>query len=286
MQRSFETLSGCMQHNQPNWSIRIRQTTQVVWIFSNRKASDWLDALPSGSIETWDQLKREFFDKYFPTAKYLAWKKDISSFKQQEGEVLYDAWERFKLLLKRCPGHKPSKMDIMQAFTTRLNPDTRMLLDASTGGTMKINTVYEVRKLIDNMSLNEYRGHIEEEATPRKKDMIDLNTQDALLSSNKLLYIQLETIAKRLEAREVAHLSAQANCEICEQAHENGACLPTSLGFSEEQVKYMGNYPGSRGIPIPTLTIQVGQNIQTSHIEVTMFYNHRRQTAPKGTQKQ
>jgi len=36
------------------------------------RARDWLDALQSGSIETWDQLKRYFLDRYFPTAKYLA----------------------------------------------------------------------------------------------------------------------------------------------------------------------------------------------------------------------
>jgi len=136
------------------------------------KVRDWLDALPSGSIETWDQLKREFLDRYFPIAKYLARKKEISSFKQQEGEVLYDACEGFKLLWKRCPGHKLSEMDIMQAFTTGLKPDTRMLLDASAGGTIKIKTADEVCTLIDNMSLNEYRGHTEEEAIPKKKGMI------------------------------------------------------------------------------------------------------------------
>ena len=79
---------------------------RLFWYSLNGRARDWLDVLPSDSIETWDQLKREFLDRYFPTAKYLARKKEISSFKQQEGEVLYDAWERFKLLLKRCPGHK------------------------------------------------------------------------------------------------------------------------------------------------------------------------------------
>jgi len=83
-----------------------------------------LDTLPNGTIETWDHLKGEFLDKYFPTAKYLARKKEIFSFKQQEGEVLYDAWERFKLLLKRCLGHKFSDLDIMQAFTTGLKPNT------------------------------------------------------------------------------------------------------------------------------------------------------------------
>jgi hypothetical protein len=117
-------------------------------------------------------------------------------------------------------------MDIMQAFTTGLKSDTQRC----PRGTMKIKTTDKVRALIDNMSLNEHRGHTEEEATPRKKDMIDLNTQDALLATNKLLSIQLETIAKRLEALEVAHLSAKTNCDICEQAHENGAWLPASLG--------------------------------------------------------
>jgi len=43
------------------------------------RARDWLYDLPRGSIETWDQLKREFLDRYFPTAKYLARKKEISS---------------------------------------------------------------------------------------------------------------------------------------------------------------------------------------------------------------
>jgi len=129
-------------------------------------------------------------------------------------------------------GQKLSEMDIMQAFTIGLKPDTRMLLDASAGGSMKIKTVDEVRTLTDNMSLNEYRGHIEKEATPKKKVMIDQNIQDALLSSNKLLSIQLETLAKRLEARKVAHLYSKTNCHVCDQAHESGACLPASLRFS------------------------------------------------------
>jgi len=103
-----------------------------------------------------------------------------------------------------------------------------MLLDAFAGGTIKVKTTDEVRELIDNMSLNEYRGQHEEEATPRKKGMIDLNTQDALLVSNKLLSIQLETTSKRLEAREDSQLSANTNWH-----------LPAS---SWKWAKCMGNY--------------------------------------------
>lgn len=72
------------------------------------------------------------------------------------------------------------------------------------------------------MYLNEYRAHThthtEEEASPKEKGMIDLNARDALLAINKLLSLQLETLAKRLEARGVAQLSAKVTCDLCEQA--------------------------------------------------------------------
>jgi len=64
---------------------------------------------------------------------------------------------------------------------------------------MKIKPADDVRELIENMSLNEYRAHTKEEAAPKNKCMIDLNTEDVLLASNKLLSIQLETLAKRPE---------------------------------------------------------------------------------------
>jgi len=51
----------------------------------------------------------------------------------------------------------------------------------------KGEVLYDTWELIDNMSLNEYRAHTDEEATRKKNFMIYLNTQDALVSSNKLL---------------------------------------------------------------------------------------------------
>jgi len=52
-----------------------------------------------------------------------------------------------------------------------------------------------------------------------------------------------------LEAQEVAKLSTNGLiCEFCEQAHENGTCLPLSFGLSNEQVRYMESYVGQEGI--------------------------------------
>jgi len=44
-----------------------------------------------------------------------------------------------------------------------------MWLDASAGGTVMIKTVDEVRELIDNMSLNEYRAHTDDEDVSKNK---------------------------------------------------------------------------------------------------------------------
>ncbi|AES75425.1 transmembrane protein, putative [Medicago truncatula] len=53
----------------------------------------------------------------------------------------------------------------------RLNLDTRMSLDVSVGGTMKIKTTGKVREQIDKMYLNEYHAHIDKVAALKKKVM-------------------------------------------------------------------------------------------------------------------
>ena len=35
-----------------------------------RRVKDWLNALPSGTISTWDELKMIFLSRFFPTMKY------------------------------------------------------------------------------------------------------------------------------------------------------------------------------------------------------------------------
>lgn len=95
--------------------------------------------------------------------------------------------------------------------------------------------------MIDSLFLYEYHAHNEEEGASKKKGMIYLKTLISVLASKKLLNIQQETIAKRLEAKEASQLSAKVTCAFSEQAHESGACIPASLGLSEEKIKYMEN---------------------------------------------
>ncbi|XP_075475877.1 LOW QUALITY PROTEIN: uncharacterized protein LOC142514366 [Primulina tabacum] len=65
------------------------------------KAKSWLNCLPVGSITTWEDMAKAFLIKYFPPSKTMKLRADITTFAQYEQESLYQAWERYKDLLRR-----------------------------------------------------------------------------------------------------------------------------------------------------------------------------------------
>ncbi|GKB01671.1 hypothetical protein Tco_0829715 [Tanacetum coccineum] len=68
-------------------------------------ASRWLRNKPSGLIKTWEDLKVKFLSKYYPPARTAKKMKEINNFQQEPNEIIYQAWERFKELLMKCPQH-------------------------------------------------------------------------------------------------------------------------------------------------------------------------------------
>ncbi|CAN6446967.1 unnamed protein product [Victoria cruziana] len=78
-----------------------------LFLFSLKdRARDWLKSLPPAvSINTWEDLQREFLKKYFPIGKTNHYRRAISLFTALEGEYFHQAWERMKDLLRKCPHH-------------------------------------------------------------------------------------------------------------------------------------------------------------------------------------
>jgi len=76
----------------------------------------WLHSLPPGSISTWEELTKAFLAKFFPPSKTVSLRNQITSFTQREDETLYEAWERFKDLLRLCPHHGLQKWMVVQTF--------------------------------------------------------------------------------------------------------------------------------------------------------------------------
>ncbi|KAK2361486.1 hypothetical protein QL285_086628 [Trifolium repens] len=209
------------------------------------RAKDWLDTLPSGTINTWQELERKFLERYFPIHKFLERRADIVNFEQGDAESLYDAWERFKLCLKKCPKHGIDTHAQMQHFTQGLRAQTRMLLDASAGGSLKNKNEQEAMELIESMAKNEYRAN-NDRGAKKKSGMLQLEENSALLAESKLMNTKMETLLQHFtKASSAQHNSnAQASqaqglrCDFCKQAHENGECMPKG----SEEAKYMANF--------------------------------------------
>ena len=78
--------------------------------------TNWFDSLPYGSINTWEELVDAYLSIFFPPSFTSERRGEIISFKQKENESLFNAWERFKHLLRRCCLHGVEKMTQMNIF--------------------------------------------------------------------------------------------------------------------------------------------------------------------------
>ena len=223
------------------------------------KAKTWLQAQPGQSLTTWDAIESKFITRFFPASKHMDAKTAISVFTQGIDEPLCEAWERFKLLLRKCPGHGFDDLTQIHIFRNGLRPQTKMLLDASFGGDIMSKTAEEALNVIEAMASSDQQvqqGRLQ----VQKRGMLELGSQDALLAQNKIITQQIEALTQQmaklpqqLQSLQVPSQQVQhvLRCDLCGGEHSNGFCQePTS---SHEEVQYMGNQgrQGNQFIPQP-----------------------------------
>jgi len=98
------------------------------------RASAWFHSLEVGSITSWDKMRQAFLAQFFLHSKIAQLRNQITQFTQKDGESLYNAWERFKEMLRLCPHHGLEKWLIIHTFYNGLLYTTHFLLDAVAGG--------------------------------------------------------------------------------------------------------------------------------------------------------
>ncbi|XP_073224690.1 uncharacterized protein [Cicer arietinum] len=117
-------------------------------------AKEWLNSLPSDSITTWDELEDKLLEQYFSPVVFVRKRQEISSYKHKKGESFRDTYRRFKSLLAGCPNHAYDDTTQMQIFYNGLRPNTRIMLDATAGGSLNYKTTSEAHKIIEIMASN------------------------------------------------------------------------------------------------------------------------------------
>lgn len=91
---------------------------------------------------------------------------------------MYNAWDRFKELLRLCPHHGLEKWLIVYTFYNWLNYNTHISVDATDGGALMNKNVDEAHNLIEGMALNHYKWANErgtQQKVPSKYNVDTLN---------------------------------------------------------------------------------------------------------------
>ncbi|KAM1020212.1 hypothetical protein ACFX2C_041621 [Malus domestica] len=100
------------------------------------KAKAWLHSLPANSITTWTELQEIFLNKFFPSSKTLALKKEILAFAQKPNESFHEAWERYNEMYTKCPHAGFDSNLQMNIFYDGLNATTKSQVNASARGSL------------------------------------------------------------------------------------------------------------------------------------------------------
>ena len=80
---------------------------------------------------------------------------------QYDNETMYEAQERFKELLMRCPYHELLDWLQIQTFYNGLINGNRAMLDATADGSLMKRTPDEAYQLLDDMALNAFNQQSE-----------------------------------------------------------------------------------------------------------------------------
>ncbi|GJS60041.1 hypothetical protein Tco_0654825 [Tanacetum coccineum] len=181
---------------------------RVFPISLTRAASRWLRNEPTGSIKTWEDLKTKFLNKYCPPGRTAKKMEEINNFQQEPDETLYQAWERFKELLMKCPQHY---------FDRRYRR-----------GVVPTKTAADAKTAIQEMAEYSQKWH---NGTSRGRST---ETSDGLAA----IQAQLNNLGREIKKVNEKVYAAQVGCEQCKGPHYTKDCPLKEEGKTLEEAYY------------------------------------------------
>ncbi|GJU64902.1 reverse transcriptase domain-containing protein [Tanacetum coccineum] len=120
----------------------------------------WYDRLPRNSIHSFDDMMRKFLSKYFPPSMVTKLRNGITKFEQKPHESLFEAWERYKLSIDRCPNHNMLLVTQIDTFYNGLTLSHRDTINAAAGGTFMQKTPEECSVSLPSNTVANPRGDV------------------------------------------------------------------------------------------------------------------------------
>ncbi|GKC31415.1 hypothetical protein Tco_1038709 [Tanacetum coccineum] len=159
-----------------------------------------------------EDLKTKFLSKYCLPARTTKKMEEINNFQQELDETLYQAWERFKELLMKCPQHYLMEMQEVILFYNGLDVQTRQILNSK--GVIPSKTVADAKVAIQEMVEYSQKWH---NGTSRTRST---KTSDGLAA----IQAQLNNLGREIKKMNEKVYAAQVGCEQCKGPHYTKDC--------------------------------------------------------------
>ncbi|GJY12161.1 reverse transcriptase domain-containing protein [Tanacetum coccineum] len=193
-------------------------------------ATAWFDRLPRNSITTFEQMAKMFLGKYFPPSMVTKLRNEITNFRQRPDESLFEAWERYKLSIDRCPNHNMLPVTQIDTFYNGLTLRHRDTINAAAGGTFMKRRPEECYDLIENMTTH----HNDWDTSAQRSESSSSITSSSDL---KIVALKAEMAEINKNLMKVLQINQQVkavtpSCETCGGPHAYNDC-PATVGQTQ-----------------------------------------------------
>ncbi|KAL4368063.1 hypothetical protein GQ457_05G015080 [Hibiscus cannabinus] len=199
------------------------------------RARAWLSGVPASSMESWSDLCKSFLLRYNPPTMNTQLRNDIASFRQANDESMYECWDRYKSLLRKCSNHGFRDWTQVVMFYNGVNAPTRMMLDASANGTLLDKSPSEAFDILDRIANNDYQFPSLRLGTGRKApEVLELDSKDSVAAQLSAITNMLKSLQRSNEVKDMK--ASSSACLLCHGNHHEHEC-PSN----QESINYVGN---------------------------------------------
>ncbi|XP_070003386.1 uncharacterized protein [Nicotiana sylvestris] len=193
----------------------------------------WLRSLSQSSIRTWEEITRKFLAKYFSSAKMGKFKREIHNFYPNDTEIVFEACEGFKEIVRKCQHSGIELWMQLQDFWDDLTLASCRTLSNAAGGSLMKKSPEEIAIILDELS--EDANHWPSEIAERRRS-VSIHQVD----TNTSVQVQLDAIDKEISKLALAskHNEPHTTHDICGRGHPTHECQA-----SMEEVNVVGTLP-------------------------------------------
>ncbi|PIN25886.1 DNA-directed DNA polymerase [Handroanthus impetiginosus] len=151
-------------------------------------------------------------------------------FRQGVSETVYEAWSRFRKMLRNCPNHNIPKHIQVHTFYHGLTDGGKDKFDHLNGDSFLSGTTAECHNLLNNLVANRYEKKSERATPPKATGVIEV---DQVTTLNAKIDFLMQFM-KNFGVNQVQH--TPVTCDECGESHPSDQC-PHSV----ESIQFVSN---------------------------------------------